>query len=76
MSDITITRHDIGDFGDWRKTEPYVDEDGIWIPKYNYIYNDNTEYSLFMSKEIFQDAFKEYVLKKGLLDVQSKEHKD
>ena len=31
---------------------------------------------MIMSKELFQEAFKEYVLKEGLLDVQSKEQKD
>jgi len=63
-------------FGEWRKTEPFVDTDGIYVPLKEYSYDDIITYKLFMSKEIFQAAFKEYILKEGLLDVQSKEHKD
>ena len=64
-------------FGEWRKTEPFVGTDGIYVPLRDYIYEGTAEeYRLFMSKEIFQEAFKEYILKEGLIDVQSKEHKD
>jgi len=63
-------------FGEWRKTEPFVGEDGIYVPLHDYIYEGNaTEYRLFMTKEIFQEAFKEYIIKEGL-NVQSKEQKD
>ena len=27
-----------GDFGEWRKTEPFIDEDGIYIPIQEYEY--------------------------------------
>ncbi len=63
-------------FGEWRKTEPFVGTDGIYVPLREYSYDDAIQYKLFMSKEIFQEAFKEYILKEGLLNVQSKEHKD
>lgn len=57
----------VGDFGEWRKTEPYIGEDGIYIPKYEYVYEGApVEYKLFMTKEIFQEAYKEYVKKEGL----------
>ncbi len=60
-------------FGEWRKAEPYIGEDGIYIPVHEYVYEGTaTEYNLLMTKEMFQEAFKEYVLKEGLLDVQSK----
>ena len=25
----------VGDFGEWRRTEPYVGEDAIYVPKQN-----------------------------------------
>lgn len=51
------------------KAEPYVGEDGIYMPIHPYIYDDSmADYSLLMSKEIFQEAFKEYILKEGLFD--------
>ena len=54
-----------------RQAEPYVAEDGIYIPRHQWIYEGvAAEYELFMTKEIFQEAFKEYVLKEGLLNVQ------
>lgn len=60
-----------------RRTEPFVAEDGIYVPKHEWIYEGaDTEYELFMSKEIFQEAFKEYIVKEGLLNVQSKECKN
>lgn len=63
-----------GDFGEWRKTEPYVAEDGIYVPLHEYVYEDTMAvYELFMTKEIFQEAFKEYIIKEGLLDVPCKE---
>ena len=58
---------------DPRLAEPYVGEDAIYIPKHRYMYEGTpTEYEVFMKKEIFQEAFKEYILKEGLLDVQGK----
>ena len=58
---------------DPRCAEPYVGDDAIYIPKHRYIYEGTPiEYEVFMKKEIFQEAFKEYILKEGLLDVQSK----
>ena len=72
-----MTSVPVGNFGEWRRTEPYVGEDAIYIPKHEYIYDGMAaEYQLFMTKEIFQEAFKEYILKEGLLDVQSKEQKN
>lgn len=60
-------------FGEWRKAEPYIGEDGIYVPVHEYVYDGTaTEYSLLMTKEMFQEAFKEYVIKEGLLDVQGK----
>lgn len=57
-----------------RKAEPYVGEDGIYMPIHEYIYEGTaTEYEMVISKELFQKAFKEYIKKEGLLDVQSKE---
>jgi len=62
---------------DPRFAEPYVGEDAIYIPKHRYIYEGSTtEYEVFMTKEIFQEAFKEYILKEGMLDVQSKGKKN
>ena len=56
-----------------RIAEPYVAEDGIYVPKHEWIYEGvPAEYELFMTKEIFQEAFKEYIVKEGLLNVQSK----
>lgn len=60
-------------FREWRKTEPYIGEDGIYVPLHEYVYEGvATEYELFMTKEIFQEAFKEYIIKEGLLDVSRK----
>ena len=28
----------VGDFGEWRRTEPYVGEDAIYVPKHEYMY--------------------------------------
>ena len=61
-------------FGEWRKTEPFIDEDGIYIPMQEYEYEGApTTYELFMTKKLFQEAFKEYIVKEGLLDVPRKE---
>ena len=66
-----------GNFGEWRETEPYVGEDGIYVPEHEFEYEGiPTTYTMFMSKELFQEAFKEYIVKEGLLNVQSKEQKD
>lgn len=57
----------VGDFREWRKTEPYIGEDGIYVPKHEYTYEGvAVEYKLFITKEIFQEAYKEYVKKEGL----------
>ena len=75
MPEIKIQRE--GYFGEFRKQEPYVGEDGIYVPKHEYWYEGSpSEYYLFMTKDIFQEAFKEYIVKEGLLDVQSKIRKD
>ena len=59
-----------------RRAEPYVAEDGIYMPLHDYIYEGvATEYQLVLTKEIFQEAFKEYIVKEGL-NVQSKEQKN
>lgn len=72
MPEITIPER--GNFGEWRKTEPYIGEDGIYVPRHEYVYEGTaTEYELFMTKEIFQEAFKEYIVKEGLLHVSRKE---
>lgn len=64
-------------FGAWRETEPYVGEDAIYIPVHEYVYEGvPVEYKLFMTKELFQEAFKEYIVKEGLLNVQSQKYKD
>ena len=60
-----------------RRAEPYVAEDGIYMPLHDYVYEGVvTEYRLVLTKELFQEAFKEYMLKEGLLNVQSKEQKN
>ena len=60
-----------------RQAEPYVSEDGIYVPKHRWLYDGYAaEYELFMTKEIFQEAFKEYIVKEGLLNVQSKRNKN
>ena len=62
---------------DLRRAEPYVDDDGIYMPVHEYFYEGvPAEYKMIMSKELFQEAFKEYILKEGLLNVQSKEQKN
>lgn len=62
---------------DFRHTEPYIAEDGIYMPEREYEYEGMpTTYRMVMSKEMFQEAFREYIIKEGLLDVQSKKHKD
>lgn len=46
------------------------------MPLHDYIYEGvATEYRLVLTKEIFQEAFKEYIVKEGL-NVQSKEQKN
>ena len=60
-----------------RRAEPYVAEDGIYMPVHEYLYEGvPAEYKLILTKELFQEAFKEYILKEGLLNVQSKEQKN
>lgn len=60
-----------------RRAEPYVAEDGIYMPLHDYVYEGVvTEYRLVLTKELFQEAFKEYIVKEGLLNVQSKEQKN
>lgn len=72
MPEITIPKRE--GFGEWRKTEPYISEDGIYVPRHEYVYEGTaTEYELFMTKEMFQEAFKEYIVKEGLLNVPRKE---
>ena len=66
----------INPYPDMRRAEPYVAEDGIYMPVHEYFYEGvPAEYRLVLSKEIFQEAFKEYIVKEGL-NVQSKEQKD
>ena len=61
---------------DLRRAEPYVAEDGIYMPVHEYFYEGvPAEYRLVLTKEMFQEAFKEYIVKEGL-NVQSKEQKD
>ena len=67
----------INPYPDLRRAEPYVDDDGIYMPVHEYVYEGvSTEYKMIMSKELFQEAFKEYILKEGLLNVQGKEQKN
>lgn len=64
-------------FGEWRKAEPYIGEDGIYVPVHEYVYEGAaTEYQLLMTKEMFQEAFKEYIVKEGMLHVSREEHKN
>ena len=66
----------INSYPDMRRAEPYVAEDGIYMPLHDYVYEGVvTEYRLVLTKELFQEAFKEYIVKEGL-NVQSKEQKD
>ena len=77
MSEIIVDTRTPGNFGEWRRTEPYVGEDAIYIPCNEYVYEGTeTMYQQLITKELFQEAFKEYIVKEGLLNVQSKEHKD
>ena len=72
MPEIVFPNHE--SFGEWRKTEPFIGEDGIYIPMQEYEYEGTpTAYELFMTKELFQEAFKEYIIKEGLLHVSRKE---
>lgn len=58
---------------DLRHAEPYVAEDGIYMPIHEYVYEGTApEYKMLLTKELFQEAFKEYIVKEGLLNVQSK----
>ena len=71
MPEIAIPDNE--SFGEWRKTEPYIGEDGIYVPLQEYVYEGTAvEYRQFMTKELFQEAFKEYIVKEGLLNVQNK----
>lgn len=66
----------INPYPDIRRAEPYVAEDGIYMPVHEYFYEGvPAEYKLILTKELFQEAFKEYIIKEGL-NVQSKEQKD
>ena len=66
----------INPYQDARRAEPYVAEDGIYMPVHEYFYEGvPAEYRLILTKEIFQEAFKEYIVKEGL-NVQGKEQKD
>ena len=59
-----------------RRAEPYVGEDGIYMPVHDYVYDGvATEYRLVLTKELFQEAFYEYIVKEGL-NVQGKKQKD
>ena len=61
---------------DLRRAEPYVAEDGIYMPIHEYVYEGTApEYRLVLTKEMFQEAFYEYIVKEGL-NVQSKEQKN
>ena len=61
---------------DLRRAEPYVAEDGIYMPIHEYVYEGTApEYKLVLTKEMFQEAFYEYIVKEGL-NVQSKKQKD
>ena len=63
-------------YSDLRRAEPYVGEDGIYMPVHDYVYDGvATEYKLILTKELFQEAFYEYIVKEGL-NVQSKKQKD
>ena len=77
MSEIKIDTRLPGNFGEWRRAEAYVGEDAIYIPCHEYVYEGaETMYQQLITKELFQEAFKEYIIKEGLLNVQSKEYKD
>ena len=55
----------INDFGEWRRTEPYVGEDAIYVPTREFTYEGTAvEYRQFMTRE--------YIVKEGLLNVQDK----
>jgi len=76
-NEIGEIKTSISPYPDLRCAEPYVDDDGIYMPVHEYVYEGvPTEYKMLMPKELFQEAFKEYVLKEGLLNVQGKEQKD
>lgn len=65
-----VVQTNIGNFGELRRTEPYVAEDGIYVPTHEYYYDGGmAEYKLWMPKEVFQEAFKEYIIKEGMLNV-------
>ena len=61
---------------DLRRAEPYVAEDGIYMPIHEYVYEGTaSEYKLILTKKMFQEAFYEYIVKEGL-NVQSKKQKN
>lgn len=44
------------------KQEPYVDDDGIWIPYEEYVLEGYASaYRLVMSKEIFVEAYNKWI---------------
>ena len=76
-NEIGEIKTSINPYPDLRRAEPYVDDDGIYMPVHEYFYEGvPTEYKMLMPKELFQEAFKEYILKEGLLNVQGKEQKN
>lgn len=45
---------------------PYVNENGIWEPLSEYDYGKITPYRCIMTKEMFQEAYYEFIKKEGL----------
>lgn len=47
----------------WVKNEPLVNDDGIFIPVHPYTREgEASAYQLIMSKEMFQEAYRKYIV--------------
>ena len=47
---------------EWIKQEPYVDDDGIYMPLHPYVQaGDSSCYQLVMTREMFIEAYNKYI---------------
>lgn len=50
---------------EWQKNEPYVGENGIYMPTYTYTAKgDVPTYQLVMTKEMFREAYRKYIVER------------
>lgn len=51
---------------EWIKQEPYVDDDGIYIPLHPYIQAGGmSPYQLVMTRDMFIEAYNKYIKNEG-----------